>query len=76
MKKKQQFPKMYSRELIDILFQQPYCKVKFLEKSNIAKRQTSSEYLHQLEKAGFLTSKKVGRENLFLNAALLELFKK
>ncbi|MGA0241370.1 MAG: Fic family protein [Candidatus Marinamargulisbacteria bacterium] len=73
---KRQFPKMYSRELIDTLFQQPYCKVKFLEKSNIAKRQTGSEYLHQLERAGFLTSKKVGRENLFLNTALLELFKK
>ena len=73
---KQQFPNMYSRDLIDVLFQQPYCKVKLLETANIAKRQTGSDYLHRLERAGFLKSKKVGRENLSLNTALLELFKK
>ena len=69
-------PKLYSRDLIDVLFQQPYCKVKFLEDHGIAKRKTASEYLHQLEKIGILSSKKIGRENLFLNKKLFELFKK
>lgn len=67
-------PKIYSKELVEVLFQQPYCKVKFLE-NGIVKRQTAAEYLNQLEQIGILSSKKVGRENLFLNVRLFELFK-
>ena len=73
---KTKLPKIYSKELVEVLFQQPYCKVKFLEQHNIAKRQTASEYLYQIEEVGILSSKKVGRENLFLNKELLALFKK
>jgi len=73
---KEKCPTIYSKELVDVLFHQPYCKVKFLEDLQIAKRQTASEYLYQLEKIGLLTLKKVGRENLFLNTELLKLFKK
>ncbi|MFC1752422.1 Fic family protein [Thermoproteota archaeon] len=69
-------PKIYSRELMDVLFQQPYCKIKFLEEHGIAKRKTASEYLYQLEKISILSSKKIGRETLFLNKKLFELFNK
>ncbi len=72
---KTKLPKFYSKELIEVLFQQPYCKIKFLEDRGIAKRQTASEYLYQLEDIGILESKKVGRETLFLNVRLFELFK-
>lgn len=72
---KKNFPKFYSKELVEVLFHQPYCKIKFLEENNIAKRQTGAEYLKQLEDAGILSSKKVGRETLFLNVRLFELFK-
>ena len=71
---KEKCPKIYSKELIDVLFQQPYCKIKFLEDAKIAKRKTASEYLYELEKIGVLTAKKVGRERLFLNKSLLNLF--
>jgi Fic family protein len=71
---KLELPKIYSKELVDVLFQQPYCKIKFLENS-IVKRQTAAQYLNQLEQIGILSSKKVGRENLFLNVRLFELFK-
>lgn len=70
-----ELPKIYSKELVEILFHQPYCKVKFLEVAGIAKRQTAAEYLYQLEQIGILSSKKIGRENLFLNVRLFELFK-
>ena len=72
---KEKLPKIYSKELIEVIFEQPYCKIKFLEDRGIAKRKTASEYLYQLETIGILESKKVGRETLFLNTKLFELFK-
>ena len=74
-KVKIELPKIYSKELVDILFHQPCCKGKFLEAAGIAKRQTAAEYLYQLEQIGVLSLKKIGRENLFLNVRLFELFK-
>ena len=65
--------RVYSKELIELLFEQPYCKVKFLVDRDIAKRQTAAEYLRELEKAGILRSKQVGRENLFVNVKLYDL---
>lgn len=65
--------RVYSKELIELLFEQPYCKVKHLVDRGIAKRQTAAEYLRELEKAGILKSKQVGRENLFLNVRLYTL---
>jgi len=65
--------RVYSKELIELLFVQPYCKVKLLVDSGIAKRQTAAEYLKELENIGILKSKQVGRENLFLNVPLYEL---
>ncbi|NBC26468.1 MAG: Fic family protein [Bacteroidetes bacterium] len=65
--------RVYSKELIELIFEQPYCKVKHLVDRGIAKRQTAADYLRELEDAGLLKSKQVGRENLFLNVALYEL---
>ncbi|MGI9285732.1 MAG: protein adenylyltransferase Fic, partial [Pseudomonadales bacterium] len=41
-------PKIYSRELIDIIFEQPYCRIANLVDAKIAKRQTASVYLKKL----------------------------
>lgn len=65
--------RVYSKELIELLFEQPYCKIKFLVDRGIAKRQTAGDYLSELEKAGILKSRQVGRENLYLNTRLYEL---
>jgi Fic family protein len=65
--------RVYSKELIELLFEQPYCKVKFLVDRGIAKRQTAAEYLRELEEAGIVKSKQVGRENLFMNVKLYDL---
>ena len=68
--------RVYSKELIELLFEQPYCKVKYLVDKDIAKRQTAAEYLNELEKIGILKSQKVGVENLYLNVKLVEVLKK
>lgn len=65
--------RVYSKELIELLFEQPYCKIKFLVDRGIAKRQTAGDYLSELENAGILKSKQVGRENLYLNTKLYDL---
>ena len=65
--------RVYSKELIELLFEQPYCKIKFLVDKGIAQRQTAGDYLNELEDIGILESKKSGREKLYLNTALYKL---
>lgn len=68
--------KIYTRELVDIIFAQPYCRISNLVEADIAKRQTASEYLKKLEDIGVLKSQKVGRENIFINPRLMALLTK
>ena len=71
---KQKLPdRMYSKELIELLFHQPYSKGQFLLNAGIAKRKTAAEYLKELEKIGILKLYKIGKENLYLNVKLYEL---
>lgn len=66
-------PKIYSRELVDVIFEQPYCRIANLTARGIAKRQTAAVYLHQLVAAGVLQEQAVGREKLFIHPKLMEL---
>ena len=66
-------PRVYSKELIETLFRQPYTKGQFLVDSGIAKRQTAAQYLRELEKIGILKAQKMGKETLYLNVRLYEL---
>jgi len=68
-----ELPKIYSRELVDLLFEQPYCRIQNLVDSGIASRNTASKYLRELESIGVLRSQKVWKENLYLNIRLWEL---
>lgn len=73
---KEKLPKTtYTKELIELLFKQPYTKIDFLVKNGIAERRTASKYLTQLEVIGVLESKKIGKEKLFINTKLYEILK-
>lgn len=65
--------RVYSKELIELLFLQPYTKNRFLVDQGIAQRKTAAEYLKALEKIGVLESRKIGKEVLYLNIKLYEL---
>lgn len=67
---------MYSKELIELLFKQPYVKGQFIVNAKIAKRQTAAEYLKELEKIGILSIHKLGKENLYLNDKLFNILSK
>ena len=68
--------RVYSKELIELLFHQPYTKGQFLVDAGIAKRQAAADYLKRLEEIGVLSVHKVGKENLYLNAKLYEILSK
>ncbi len=73
---KERLPKTtYSKELIELLFVQPYTKIDFLVKENIAERRTASKYLKQLEVIGVLESYKSWKETIYVNKDLYELLK-
>jgi Fic family protein len=67
-----ELPKVYSRELIDLIFRQPYCKIAFVVQAGIAQRQAASTYLQELERIGVLAGEKKGREVIYKHPALLE----
>lgn len=66
-------PKIYSRELVDLVFVQPYCRITTVVGAGLAKRQTASVYLAKLAEIGLLTTITSGREKLFVHRALLDL---
>lgn len=68
--------RVYSKELIELLFHQPYTKVQFLVDAGIAERKTAAEYLKELERIGVLRAKKMGKENIYLNVKLFNLLSK
>ena len=66
-------PKIYSRELIDLIFDLPYCRIQNLVDKDIAGRQAASRYLKQLVEIGVLQERVVGREKLFIHPKLMYL---
>ena len=68
-------PEIYSYELVELLFIQPYSRIANLVEREIVKRQTASVYLKKLSETGVLEEKKVGRDKLFLHTKFLELLK-
>jgi Fic family protein len=70
---KAKLPKIYSKDLVEILFRLPYTKRQYLIDENIGNPKTVGNYLITLEENGFLTSVKVGKEKLYLNHRLLKI---
>lgn len=70
---REKLPKIYSRELIDVILEQPYCRIRNLVDAKIAKRQTASEYLKKLASIGVLVEQQAGRERLFIQPKLIQL---
>jgi Fic family protein len=68
---KKALPKIYTKELVEILFKLPYTKRQFLIDAKLGTPKTVGNYLRELESAGFLISEKVGKEKLYLNYRLM-----
>ena len=70
---RRELPKIYSRELAEIIFVNPYCRIADLVAAGIAKRQSASVYLKALAALGILVEVDAGREKIYTNPALLAL---
>ena len=68
-------PRIYSRELVELLFTQPYCRTTDLVQNRIASRNIAAKYLKELSAAGVLEQRKEGREVLYINVKFLDLLK-
>ena len=73
---KSELPKVYSKDLIEILFKLPYTKRQFLINAGLGNLKTVGTYLILLEEKGYLNSIKVGKEKLYLNHKLMEILER
>ncbi|APC91164.1 MloA protein, putative [Francisella sp. MA067296] len=73
---KSKVSKIYSKDLIEILFEHPYTKIDFLMTRLDITRQTASKYLKQLCDIGILEEANIGKYKYFINIELYSLLRK
>lgn len=66
-------PKIYSHELVNVIFEQPYCRIANLVEGRIAGRQAASRHLKALVSIGVLEEQAFGKEKLFVHPKLMTL---
>lgn len=66
---------VYRKELVELLFEQPYCKIEFVVDKLNVERIAAARYLKDLESIGSVEWQKVGRETLYINKELIEILK-
>lgn len=70
---KTKLPKVYSKDIVEIIFKLPYTKRQHLIDEKIGNAKTVGNYLMALEQKEILKSVKVGKEKLYLNHRLLNI---
>jgi len=70
---REEIPKIYSKDLLELLFKHPYTKINFLVEELGITRKTATTHLRAIEKLGILESIKIGREVYFVNKKLFEM---
>lgn len=66
-----ELPKIYSQDLLNILFENPYTKIDFLENELRINKRTAQNYLDKIAELGFLEKTKVGKSNYYMNNQLI-----
>lgn len=61
------------KEVIELIYEQPYCKTEFIVDRKIGARKAAERYLKELERLQILKSVKVGKEVIYLNTALFSI---
>ena len=68
-----ELPKIYRRDLLDNLFRHPYTKIELVEKELKVSRITATKYLELLVERGFVSKRRQGRNNYYINEPLVAL---
>ena len=66
-------PKIYTHELVNLIFTLPYCRIVNLTEVGIAKRQTASLYIKKLIEIGVLKEAVSTKEKVYLHPKLMKL---
>lgn len=64
-------PKIYSQDLINIIFSHPYTKINHVRDGLMIGRLTATKYLEKLSKINLLEKVKIGKENYYINKDLM-----
>ena len=75
-KLKSELPKIYSKDLLEVLFIHPYTKIDMLVDNLDLHRETAGKHLKDIEKTGILKAVKLGRNVFYVNVKLFELLQK
>jgi Fic family protein len=68
----EKLPKIYSQDLINILFKNPYTKIEFLVQELGINRKTALVYLDKIESIGLLKKTKIKNTYYYMNENLIE----
>lgn len=68
-------PKTYSYELVETIFSEFYTRISNIESKLNITRKTASSYLNTLVEVGILEKETRGRENIYVNRQLIDLFR-
>ncbi len=69
---RQRMPRIYSRELAELIFVYPYYRIGDVVRAGIARRQTATVDLKALAAEGLMEEVRAGRENLYISLPFLE----
>ena len=68
-----ELPKIYSQDLLNIIFSHPYSKIEFVVQGLEVTRITATRYLDEMTRIGLMSKQKLGRDNYYINIALFNL---
>ncbi len=71
---RQELPKIYSQDLLNIVFSHPYTKIAFVEQGLGVSQVTAIRYLSELTRIGLMHKTKISRESYYVNEPLFALF--
>ena len=75
-KLKSELPKIYSKDLLEVLFIHPYTKIDMLVENLELHRDTASKHLKAMEKIGILNSVQIKNTRFYVNVKLFELLQR
>ena len=73
---KQKLPKIYSKDLLEIIFSHPYTKINFLVDELWIHRETAAKYLDTLVEEKYMIMIQIKNSKYYINLELFELLKK
>jgi len=75
LKVQTELPKIYTKELVELVFELPYSKIDYVVTKLKVERKAASRYLRELENIGIVVAQKVGRETIYINKDLIDILK-